>query len=48
MDDDFQLNDNNNQIAPQNQNEGENEINEFDILTIFLNIVLTGFVELLP
>ena len=39
MDDDFQLNDNNNQIAPQNQNEGENEINEFDILTIFLNIV---------
>lgn len=37
--DDFQLNEDNNQIAPENQNLGEDELNEFDILTIYLNIV---------
>ena len=38
--DDFQINEDNNQLAQENnQNEEDDELNEFDILTIFLNIV---------
>ena len=38
--DDFQLNENNNQILPENnQNEEEDELNDYDILTIFLNLL---------
>ncbi len=42
--DDFQLNENN-QIAPEN--EEEEELNDFDILTIFLNIVPSSFYSLI-
>ena len=38
--DDFQLNENINQIAPENnQNEEEVELNDFDYLTLFLNLI---------
>ena len=42
--DDFQLNENN-QIAPEN--EEDEELNDFDILTIFLNIVPSSFYSLI-
>ena len=42
--DDFQLNENN-QIAPEN--EEEEELNDFDILTIFLNIIPSSFYSLI-
>ena len=46
--DDFQLNENNNQILPENnQNEEEDELNDYDILTIFLNIVPSTFYSLI-
>ena len=46
--DDFQLNDNINQIAPENnQNEEVDELNDFDVLTIFLNIVPSTFYSII-